>query len=97
MAFKKGDPGGPGRPKGHTLSDEIRKVLERKEPRSGKLYKILFAEALVKLAVGGDSRAAALVLERSDGKVPLAIEGGELPVLFTLATDDGSNQDDPVS
>lgn len=55
--FKKGNPGGPGRPKGPTLSSILKGKLSK---RDGRRLKAI-AERMVQDAVKGDLKAIALI------------------------------------
>lgn len=66
---KSGNPSGlPGRPKGETLTDKIRRVLDEPDADHGTKADRLIAMA-VQYADAGDFRYFKEILERVDGKV----------------------------
>jgi Family of unknown function (DUF5681) len=75
--FRKGQTGNPkGRPKNKTsltalLREEIHKTCP--EDRQNRSYEELIVLATMRLAMKGNATALALVWERMDGKLPLAV------------------------
>jgi hypothetical protein len=83
MAFQKGKSGNPkGRPKGTSLGDEIRRLLEERDitGKTALLNKRLVAETLLKLSLMGDTRAIGIVTAAS----PPSNLDGDAEVKFTL-------------
>jgi hypothetical protein len=78
MPFQKGQSGNPGgRPKDFvSLTAQIEKLL-RQRAHDGRTRAEHVADVLIGLALGGDTNAIKMVLERIDGKVvqPIAQSG----------------------
>jgi hypothetical protein len=81
--FKPGNPGGPGRPKGRSISEELKAILGEhslndRPRKDGKLISRQMAEELAKKALGRRSNASLqaidMVMDRTEGKVPQAIQ-----------------------
>lgn len=73
-AWQKGQSGNPaGRPKGETFADALCRFLDR-EYRDGLTVREAVALSLIKKAVRGGVQAAALLMDRVDGKVRQAID-----------------------
>jgi len=73
--FKPGQSGNPGgRPKGVSLTNLIRALLEKEELKGvsleGRKVADLLAATIVERAVAGDYRFVELVMNRMEGKVP---------------------------
>ena len=64
--FGAGNPGGPGRPKGLTVTSLIRKRLEENDGEGAQEL----ADALIEKAKDGNSAAIREVVTRMDGPVP---------------------------
>jgi hypothetical protein len=85
--FKPGQSGNRrGRPKGTSVSDRLRKVLQAgkigdtKLPR-GKKVADLLTELILKKALKGDAKFLHILLDRSEGKAPETVEhSGKLTV-----------------
>ena len=95
--FRKGQSGNPnGRPKNKTsltalLREEIRKICP--EDRQDRSYQELIVTATIRLAMKGNATALALVWERMDGKIPLAVhEPSPGPIHLNVRYVDTPNQ-----
>ncbi len=74
--FQSGQSGNPkGRPVRKPITDALNAHLDEMDPRTKKLIARQIAEALVKQAKRGNVKAAALVLDRVEGKQVQEIEG----------------------
>lgn len=73
IPFKKGNPGGPGRPKLPDLKEILAKVLG-KENEEGKTEAEQILEALKKQAKAGNVKASQLLLDRGFGKVKESLD-----------------------
>jgi hypothetical protein len=62
---------GPGRP---SLAVELANLLAETDEKTGKRKTRILAEALYDLAKGGSVQALAMVMDRTDGKVPQQID-----------------------
>ncbi len=71
MTFVKGKSGNPhGRPRrDQAISEHIRRLLAEVQG-DGRTKGEMVAAKLIELTMAGDSRAAVLILERIEGKVP---------------------------
>jgi hypothetical protein len=79
--FKPGQSGNPkGRPKGRTISNELRKIIE--EDDDGKIATALAKKAL-QCALDGDFRYWNAIIERVDGKIALRLAGHDGGPLLT--------------
>jgi hypothetical protein len=71
--FKKGNPGGPGAPKGPNVSARLKIMLQKgvgeKLPREGKQYADLIVEVILKNAIKGHYGFADMLMARTEGKV----------------------------
>jgi len=67
--FKVGNPGGPGRPKGKSLTARIEEALASPSREPGKDRGQIIAEVLVHEAEIGNMKAIEMILDRVDGKV----------------------------
>lgn len=66
--FKPGQSGNPtGRPKGKTISGELRKLIEKEGAKEA-------AKVILAKMRKGDMRAAEIVLDRTEGKVTQRVE-----------------------
>lgn len=75
-----------GRPKGRKITDEIDTLLAEEDPESdGKTRAQLLAAAILKHALKGDARYAAMVMDRIEGKVP--------DIVITKGLDDMSTEE----
>ena len=55
-------------PKGQTITEAIKEILEREPPETpGRIYKLIFAEAMVKSAITGNPAAMRLLMNYCDG------------------------------
>lgn len=71
--FKPGNRASPGRPKGRSVTDRLRELLDAAELGGkplpdGKQVADLLAEVLIKNALKGDHRFVATVLDRAEGR-----------------------------
>ena len=73
IPFKKGNPGGPGRPKLPDLKEILAKVLS-KENEEGKSEAEQILEALKRQAKAGNVKASQLLLDRGYGKVKESLD-----------------------
>ncbi len=74
--WKPGQTGNPnGRPKGTSLTLTLRKLLDTPVPGKDITYAEAVIRRLVAEAMKGNTKAANIILERIDGKVPQAITG----------------------
>ena len=73
IPFKKGNPGGPGRPKLPDLKEILTKVLG-KENEEGKSEAEQILEALKRQAKAGNVKASQLLLDRGYGKVKESLD-----------------------
>lgn len=82
--FKKGQSANPaGRPKGSSVTDRIRKILD---DNNGNAADAL-AKAIIKAALKGDFRFAKEILDRVEGKVTDKLElDGEVKVIKQVLT-----------
>ena len=74
--FKKGNDGGPGRPKERPIAAAIKALLDKDDAQARKAL----AAVCVQKALKGDFRYARELMERIDGKVPQGVDvtsGGE--------------------
>jgi hypothetical protein len=72
--WQKGQSGNPaGRPKGQTFADAICEFLDR-EYETGLTVRQVIALSLIKKAVRGSVQAAALLMDRVDGKAKQAVD-----------------------
>lgn len=86
--WKPGQSGNPsGRPKRNPISDALREIMEEIDPRTKKLIARRLADALVKKALAGDVKAAALIGDRVEGKVPIRVAGHDGGPIKTELTD----------
>jgi len=87
--FKRGSPGGPGRPRMKSILDVARERLAEVKGDDRSLAETIFDDWLAMIAEGGPNGLAALkeLLNRMHGKNPLKIEG-ELEVTATHHDDD---------
>lgn len=69
--FKKGNPGGPGRPKGDlSIVAALRRTLDQERPElKGKKIADAIAERLVRMALEGDFKAIKELIDRFDGPI----------------------------
>lgn len=89
--FQKGQSGNPGgRPKGTSLTAELRRMMDEKAGADSKITRRrALLESLYAMALKGDVRAHAIIWDRTEGKAIASDDDGEkLPVFFTLHTDD---------
>ena len=73
IPFKKGHPGGPGRPKLPNLKEVLAKVLGA-QTEEGKTEAEAIIEALKKQAKAGNVKASQLLLDRGWGKVKESLD-----------------------
>jgi dihydropteroate synthase len=73
IPFKKGHPGGPGRPKLPDLKEIMAKVLG-KETEEGKTEAEQILEALKRQAKAGNVKASQILLDRGFGKVKESLD-----------------------
>jgi len=73
IPFKKGDKGGPGRPKLPDLKEIMAKVLGA-QTAEGRTEAEEIIQALKKRAKSGDVKSAALLLDRGFGKVKESLD-----------------------
>lgn len=75
--FQKGVSGNPkGRPKlGYSLTEEIRKIGDIIEPKTGKAYRELFSHRIWRDAINGNTTAQTTILNRLEGMPSQKIEG----------------------
>ena len=73
-----------GRPKGKSLRQILRKIME--EEVDGKTRGERIMEVLEKKAKGGNIKAVEMVIENVDGKLPQAINVEPLSINFTFTT-----------
>lgn len=66
--FQKGHPGGPGRPKGTTITDQLRKLIEKPDANGRTMAEVLAQKAIDK-AEEGDFRFWNALVDRIDGPV----------------------------
>ena len=73
IPFKKGNPGGPGRPKLPDLKEIMAKVLGA-ETSEGRTEAEAIIDAMKKRAKSGDVKATQLLLDRGFGKVKESLD-----------------------
>ena len=77
--FEKGWKGGPGRPKGTSMGDVLRDLLEEeiKDKKTGQKFskKAALANIIYNQALGGDMQAAKLLISYTDGMPTQKFEG----------------------
>jgi Family of unknown function (DUF5681) len=86
--WKPGQSGNPGgRPKKKPLTDELEKILNTiSHDKAGKTYATRLVEAAVRRAIKKSDFALKEIWERTEGKVPQAVTGGNGgPVQFQVA------------
>lgn len=73
--FKKGNPGGPGRPpKEHCLTDLLKEALDQEYNDTGKTKKQMVIDKMYELAISGDPIILKYFFDRIDGKPLQTIE-----------------------
>jgi hypothetical protein len=86
----KNQPKKKGRPKGSlSIMNEIKKILESVDEKSKKPILELFAKAVTKQAMDGNSPYFKEIIERLDGKIPEKIEQvseNNQPITFIYET-----------
>lgn len=97
--FKKGNPGGPGRPKNKSLYETLRENLNKKMKLQGG-KEITKMEAVIKVLVNealkGESWAHTIIWDRIEGRVPTPITGAKGEPLIPRQTIDLSGWDDEM-
>jgi|SRR4029077_3329752 hypothetical protein len=76
-----------GRPKRDGIATrELRRLLLKKAPNDaqGRSHLQLVVESLIKQAEKGNVYAQQLIWEKIEGKVPLPLQGGEMPANITV-------------
>lgn len=96
--FQPGNKANPGgRPKGKSLTSQLRDALAAVDPATGKPAAAALVDVLVRLALEGDRQAIKDVFERVDGRVPDKVDDAtapQKPRLMPKMTDD-RYPDDP--
>lgn len=72
--FKKGNPGGPGRPRGHQFTNHLERLLAKCNKRGTEASEV-FIKAGMRAALRGDYRFWAYIYDRMEGKVPDRLAG----------------------
>lgn len=73
--FKKGHPGGPGRPpKEHCLTDLLKEALDQPHNQTGTTKKQMLIDKMYELAEQGDVNILKYLFDRIDGKPLQTIE-----------------------
>ena len=75
--FKQGNKQSKGRPKGSlSINDELRKLLKKKDAKSGKSYLEAMAIKILKEAMEGNERLMIELWQQIDGKARQAVDVG---------------------
>jgi hypothetical protein len=65
----------PKRRRGPSLTSELKKQLQERDPKSGKRYVEILAKSLIFNAVRGSGTAIREIFNRMDGPTPTKVEG----------------------
>lgn len=94
MPFVKGQSGNPAGRKPRPFEEALRRALLRKDPKTKAIALDNLAKALIAKALEGDVPAIKEIADRSDGKVPQAMEHSgddEHPIAFRLTWAQSNN------